>query len=1345
MEAERSNNGGDSGIPRLRSAQASGNATETSTATVTAAAGAPPSGSNESHRRHHHHQQQQHQRQRSERPTRRELRWALPGEANDANTESNTNTLNNADGPRRSSLRRAISSSPTPSISISSSQQRQPRNGLRRRHSTRPRGGVDSSRSPEMFAGGTTTRRHTVSLGPADRFSRCRQSGAMAAAGERGAGASWQRGRWRRLRLPGRLCAAGVARHAAQHAVENLMSSSHTRNGALFLAGAFAASCGRTALLLTLWCIVVVTGAALWARSAPARSTLLPLTAAGAEPFPGPGGRAQLWVAVGATGERVGRGGGERFAETFSAAGWPSSVLTVALLPSALDAAALYCFFRLAARTESAWLALGLTVASAAFACSVGALVVLNGAEKLQGGGVKARLRRLMWSWHALLLVAAAAPLSGQQWDRAVARQGLGSILLALAAWQLGSVSAGRVERAVRYGVAVTLDRALSGAVDYELSASSLLELAFTRWLVDYWSQPPTFSAPQLREMLAQAVYSMTRDGLLAGVDEDGDHAPGAGGSPVSRDGEGAPASPPPPPALVASLTGWLEGKRSESPVTTRFESAPDAPYSFPPQDSKSPSPLPEALLLLRACPTLCASALLLCRALTGVPRSTWTEWAFLVALVVPAAVEAWRLRLLRGKLLRREGEESSATKPSPSPARAGIVTVTVIADGLSLFLQETNPVLSNVLRNALRAAEKLREDPSAPEGQANDASSRGSPDDAASGMPEQPLPPFHDKDTAFFSRQDLAARIRADRVLLPRPRLLKDYLAYSRPRSADSPAYPKLGRFTGSRINNSLGRSISSTPSKGALPSASATVPAAVAPAASPAPAGVASGVGVGVDATIGDAAVQRQARASSTPDLLAEAAARGLGSRGGEASTAEPEQPAADNAATATTAAADAAAAAAAPDVPADNPDRSATVNSTAAEDTDEQSATQIPTALAPAGVPAAVDAEGKTNADDWDLFGTGWAGVVVGAAGEVAGALGDVAGGAIGSVPVLGGVLEWWGGGGGGRAAQQERPEGGEKGETAVNIEKEGRGEDGEALVVDACGGGGVGGGVELRDPEDGGVGETGESVKQGQGGSVAEEEVSPVVDGSTNVSRSSLAAPEPAMGAQSAVPPHMERDGGDDGGGRCDNRQVACNKQEPTESPSSLYTITGTSSDDVMAGKSPVDDFTRKQQEQQQEQEQEQETGSVGASAEVSLSARQADGGVGEVVDDKIPSVSTRLLEEHKATMGPSQATESKAKDEGLEDSGPESERKSPEEGGGQLNLTGLAWWTVSRAAEFAGGAAYIFLPGFQDGKSGDRGDSKEGEVGGNAAVDASRGGEGSVKVGDVGDRSKACGK
>lgn len=65
--------------------------------------------------------------------------------------------------------------------------------------------------------------------------------------------------------------------------------------------------------------------------------------------------------------------------------------------------------------------------------------------------------------------------------------------------------------------------------------------------------------------------------------------------------------------------------------------------------------PSPEALLLVRASPTLFASVLLLCWALPGAPRTSWMEWASLVALVVPATVEAWRLRELRRKV-RQDG-----------------------------------------------------------------------------------------------------------------------------------------------------------------------------------------------------------------------------------------------------------------------------------------------------------------------------------------------------------------------------------------------------------------------------------------------------------------------------------------------------------------------------------------------------------------------------------------------------------------------------------------------------------------------------------------------------------------
>ena len=41
-----------------------------------------------------------------------------------------------------------------------------------------------------------------------------------------------------------------------------------------------------------------------------------------------------------------------------------------------------------------------------------------------------------------------------------------------------------------------------------------MLELAFGRWLVDYWSQPPRFSAVDMRSMLGQAASSIAKGEL---------------------------------------------------------------------------------------------------------------------------------------------------------------------------------------------------------------------------------------------------------------------------------------------------------------------------------------------------------------------------------------------------------------------------------------------------------------------------------------------------------------------------------------------------------------------------------------------------------------------------------------------------------------------------------------------------------------------------------------------------------------------------------------------------------------------------------------------------------------
>jgi len=82
-----------------------------------------------------------------------------------------------------------------------------------------------------------------------------------------------------------------------------------------------------------------------------------------------------------------------------------------------------------------------------------------------------------MAAWHGLLVLTAVVALVQQQpwcWNEAVMRQWLGSVLLSLAAWRLGSVSAKRVEQSVRLGIVATLDEALRGAADHEVTRPML-------------------------------------------------------------------------------------------------------------------------------------------------------------------------------------------------------------------------------------------------------------------------------------------------------------------------------------------------------------------------------------------------------------------------------------------------------------------------------------------------------------------------------------------------------------------------------------------------------------------------------------------------------------------------------------------------------------------------------------------------------------------------------------------------------------------------------------------------------------------------------------------------------
>ncbi|CAB1099983.1 unnamed protein product [Ectocarpus sp. CCAP 1310/34] len=1290
-------------------------------------------------------------------------------------------------------------------------------------------------------------------------------------------------------------------------------------------------------LFLALWGIVLLAGAALWVRSEPMRTTLLPYPASEltGSRFRRRGGAAQLWAAAAEVESDDGKGavgGGNHEGESTvaeSARKWRDLVVLLALAPPALDATAQFCFLRMAARSCSAWLAVGLFIASTVYACLVGASVVLAGVAELKGG--EGKFRCLVASWHALLLLTAVGTLSQQQWDRTVVRQGLGSMLLSLAAWQLGGLSARRVEGAVRYSLVVTVQKALGEASNHEVIAAlevvclsfslpaltaeppypwpnhppsgqprpkhathkhpciekfspeSLLELAAGRWLIEYWSQPPTFSALELREMLVQAVSSITRERLVGstsgrgggggGGGDGGDRGRSSGDMHDTFVKDGVRDSPelteaPSPGRGVEALTGWLEGRGSEPPVPRFWR---------PVETLASASPgwvlvSSEAPLLLRACPTSCASAFLLLRSLVG--GASWMEWAFLLALAGPAAVELWRLRVLRKEvgavalppqqkmfLTKRKGSGRGHTDPNPTPqlnrfyvsssvtgAPSGWLVANMVSnlplpnrvgavlsslqqltrkkrdhgplqppppplprrtqaagaagDRLSLLLRESNPPLENVWKNAARLAEKLGEDPAGGGGDgrpsprvvdrvvagvavsgATDAPRVSCPE-AASAVPKSSLPV--DRDKADIFRADLAARIGAERVLGGRPRLLKDYLAFSRPRSAESPAYP--GRFTGSRTNNSLGlgltRPLAGSP--GSLNGATAT---AVAPTAAPAPtAGDDAGVGLGgVSAGTEEG---RSARASSAPAETAAAE---------DTEAAAPLSPP-EEAAVAVSGGAQVSEEAMAAWPSATSPVPSASPPplsppSRCSADGEEPTAAALPAAdTAAAAIEASADAataaipvRGDPGDDDaWDLFGATWAGTVVGAAGELAGAIGDVAGGALGSVPVLGGVLEWWGGGGAPEKAEDSVGGGG--GCEALAAEKDST-VDGaiDGVTIDGTidgaanvsrGGGGGGGGVEssarragssdhsgiesvgaLSKAAEGSSGgadtgelhKAGESTGQEQGGLLVEDEASSVADDAPGTARQPAEAKNP-----SASTPISNGDAGseedfdcDDGGSENEDRRE---KQRPTSaSLSPLCTIddTTTTSSKVTAQLPPGDDVSNGDGQQQQQQQQQRESPCAGTNTPSSACRDEGQGGESTTtpeeehgVDHKSSIVSSSssnnnnnnderdtttpasavasLAAREEEERGETDAVESMAATQiaAPEITGVESEGKAQEAGSGPHGLTGMAWWTVSRAVEFAGGAAYGFLPGFQDAKEagGERGgegdDTKE---------------------------------
>lgn len=77
--------------------------------------------------------------------------------------------------------------------------------------------------------------------------------------------------------------------------------------------------------------------------------------------------------------------------------------------------------------------------------------------------------RYLVASWHtflflATLLEAVVAKLPFHRLDEGALREGVGSALVGVAAWQLSKVSERRVEQACRYGLVVSLEKVLRKA-----------------------------------------------------------------------------------------------------------------------------------------------------------------------------------------------------------------------------------------------------------------------------------------------------------------------------------------------------------------------------------------------------------------------------------------------------------------------------------------------------------------------------------------------------------------------------------------------------------------------------------------------------------------------------------------------------------------------------------------------------------------------------------------------------------------------------------------------------------------------------------------------------------------